>query len=61
MIYPERTFYLPSGRVILSKTEDKYPIESTEMRDISVDGKEHSEVRKSLDPPCHLETFCSHL
>ena len=50
MIYPERTFYLHSGRVILSKTEDKYPIESTEMRDISVDGKEHSEVRKSLDP-----------
>lgn len=49
-IEPIRTFYLPSGRVILSKTSDDYLIESTEMRDISVDGKNHSEVRSSLDP-----------
>jgi len=31
-IEPIRTFYLPSGRVILSKTSDDYLIESTEMR-----------------------------
>lgn len=50
MIKPIRTFYLPSGRVILSKVKGDYPIESTEMRDISVDGKQHSDVRESLDP-----------
>jgi len=42
--------YLPSGRVFLSETEDGYLIESTEMRDVSVNGKEHESVRNSLDP-----------
>lgn len=42
--------YLPSGRVFLLETEDGYLIESTEMRDVAVDGKLHEEVRTSLDP-----------
>lgn len=46
----ENSFYLPSGRVFLLKTDDEYPIECTEMRDVSVGGKEHMEVRNSLDP-----------
>ena len=32
------------------KTKDNYPIECTEMRDVSVGGKEHWEVRNSQDP-----------
>ena len=43
-------FYLPSGRIFLLETEDGYPIECTEMRDVMVDSKEHSEVRTSTDP-----------
>jgi 23S rRNA (adenine2503-C2)-methyltransferase len=39
--------YLPSGRIFLSEV-DGYLIESTEMRDVSVDGK-HSKVRESTD------------
>jgi adenine C2-methylase RlmN of 23S rRNA A2503 and tRNA A37 len=50
MIKPVRSFYLPSGRVIVSKTEDGHYIESTEMRDVTVDGKNHEEVRETLDP-----------
>lgn len=46
----QNAFYLPSGRVFLLKTEDGYPIECTEMRDVSVEGKENLEVRNSLDP-----------
>lgn len=42
--------YLPSGRVFLYETDDHYLIESTEMRDVAVDGKLHNEVRNSLDP-----------
>jgi len=41
---------LPSGRVFLSETDDGYLIESTEMRDVAVNGKEHESVRNSLDP-----------
>lgn len=41
--------YLPSGRIFLTQTND-YLLECTEMRDVSVDGKEHHEVRNSLDP-----------
>jgi len=46
----ENSFYLPSGRIFLLKTNDNYPIECTEMRDVSVNGKDHYEVRNSLDP-----------
>ena len=46
----ENVCYLPSGRVFLSKLSDGYLIESTEMRDVAVDGKLHMEVRNSLDP-----------
>ena len=49
-IWLKDVLYLPSGRVFLSELADGYLIESTEMRDISIDGKEHFEVRKSLDP-----------
>lgn len=42
--------YLPSGRVFLLKTEDNYLIESTEMRDVAIDGKSHIEVRETQDP-----------
>jgi len=47
---PVNVCYLPSGRVFIYKLEDGYLIESTEMRDVAVDGKLHSEVRQSLDP-----------
>ena len=40
-------YYLPSGRVFLSKV-DGYTIESTEMRDVTVSGK-HTAVRESTD------------
>lgn len=43
-------FYLPSGRVFLMETYSGYEIECTEMRDVSVDGKQHSEVRETQDP-----------
>lgn len=44
------TFYLPSGRVFLYETDDGCLIESTEMQDVTLEGKEHSEVRSTLDP-----------
>ena len=43
-------YYLPSGRVFLLRTDDGYPIECTEMRDVTVEGKDHAAVRESLDP-----------
>lgn len=46
----KNAFYLPSGRVFLLETDDQYKIECTEMRDVSVGGKEHWEVRTTLDP-----------
>jgi 23S rRNA (adenine2503-C2)-methyltransferase len=46
----ENVLYLPSGRIFLQRTADNYLIESTEMRDVSVDGKLHAEVRESSDP-----------
>ena len=42
--------YLPSGRIFIQETDDKYIIESTEMRDVSVDGKTHIKVRETQDP-----------
>ena len=50
MINVKEIFYLPSGRIFLMQTEDGSIIESTEMRDVSVGGKKHIEVRNSLDP-----------
>ncbi len=50
MLTFKNAFYLPSGRVFLLETEDGYPIECTEMRDVSVGGKQHREVRRSMDP-----------
>ncbi len=44
------TFYLPSGRIFLVETKDKYLVECTEMRDVTVEGKQHEEVRLSQDP-----------
>lgn len=41
--------YLPSGRIFLYEA-DHYTIESTEMRDVAVDGKLHAEVRETQDP-----------
>jgi 23S rRNA (adenine2503-C2)-methyltransferase len=49
-MYFKNSFYLPSGRVFLLETEDGYPVECTEMRDVSVGGKEHYEVRSTNDP-----------
>lgn len=54
------SYYLPSGRVFLLETDDGYPVECTEMRDVSVGGKEHWEVRNSQDPHViwrHLKPF----
>lgn len=50
MLQFKQVFYLPSGRVFLLETKDGYPIECTEMKDVSVGGKENYEVRNSLDP-----------
>jgi 23S rRNA (adenine2503-C2)-methyltransferase len=53
-------FYLPSGRIFLLETEDGYPIECTEMRDVLIDSKEHNEVRTTLDPKIiwrHLQPY----
>jgi 23S rRNA (adenine2503-C2)-methyltransferase len=46
----ENVLYLPSGRIFLCRTDDNYLIECTEMRDVSVGGKQHSEVRNTSDP-----------
>ena len=45
----ENVFYLPSGRIFLADL-DGYKIEFTEMRDVSVDGKDHEAVRNTMDP-----------
>lgn len=45
----ENVMYLPSGRIFLLRSGE-HIIEATEMRDVSVDGKLHEEVRTSLDP-----------
>ena len=44
------TFHLPSGRIFLFETEDGSLVESTEMQDVTLEGKEPIEVRSSLDP-----------
>ncbi len=52
--------YLPSGRIFLVKSNDNYLVECTEMRDVSISGKEHFEVRNSLNPQIiwkHLKSF----
>jgi 23S rRNA (adenine2503-C2)-methyltransferase len=46
----KEVLYLPSGRIFIQKTEDNYVIESTEMRDVAVDGKLHIQVRETQDP-----------
>lgn len=45
----KQVLYLPSGRIFLVDI-DGYLIECTEMRDVSVGGKEHREVRSTQDP-----------
>lgn len=42
--------YLNSGRIFILQTNDGYVIEATEMRDVSVGGKENLEVRTTTDP-----------
>ena len=42
--------YLPSGRIFITETLDGYVIESTEMRDVAIDGKLHINVRESQNP-----------
>lgn len=44
------SYYLPSGRVFVLRTNDGYLVECTEMRDVAVGGKENYEVRNSQDP-----------
>lgn len=58
-ITPIRTFYLPSGRVIVSKLNDGTLIESTEMRDVTLDGKNHQIVRETNDPTIIWEHLAS--
>lgn len=45
----KEVLYLPSGRIFLLNC-DNYTIECTEMRDVSIGGKENYEVRTTLDP-----------
>jgi 23S rRNA (adenine2503-C2)-methyltransferase len=42
--------YLPSGRIFIQETTGNYIIESTEMRDVAIDGKSHVMVRESQNP-----------
>lgn len=42
--------YLPSGRIFIQETDDGYIVESTEMRDVAVDGKLHAAVRETQNP-----------
>lgn len=56
----KNSFYLPSGRVFLLETDDCFPIECTEMRDVLIGGKQNYEVRNSLDPHIiwkHLDNY----
>jgi len=46
----KNVLYLPSGRIFIQETIDNYTIESTEMKDVAVDGKLHIEVRETQDP-----------
>ena len=41
--------YLPSGRIFINNV-DGYVIESTEMRDVAIDGKTHVFVRETQNP-----------
>lgn len=52
--------YLPSGRIFIQETEDKYIIESTEMRDVIINSKIHKEVREAQNPQIiwkHLSSY----
>lgn len=49
MKYKE-TYHLPSGRIFLFETRDGSLVEATEMQDVTLEGKGHSEVRSTLDP-----------
>jgi 23S rRNA (adenine2503-C2)-methyltransferase len=46
----EDVLYLPSGRIFIEKTDDGYIIESTEMRDVAINGKSHILVRETQNP-----------
>jgi 23S rRNA (adenine2503-C2)-methyltransferase len=48
-MYLKDVLYLPSGRIFISEV-DGYVIESTEMRDVAVDGKLHAAVRETQNP-----------
>lgn len=55
----KNVLYLPSGRVFLVDVNG-YRIEMTEMRDVTVGGKDHFEVRSSMNPHViwkHLKPF----
>jgi 23S rRNA (adenine2503-C2)-methyltransferase len=55
----KNVLYLPSGRIFIIDC-DGYVIESTEMRDVAIQGKVHSEVRTTNDPKIiwkHLVPF----
>ena len=55
----EKVLYLPSGRIFIAKI-DNYTIEFTEMRDVSIQGKKHYEVRETNNPKViwkHLVNF----
>lgn len=49
MLTIKNIFNLPSGHIYLYDL-DGYLIESTEMQDVATKGKEHIEVRETLDP-----------
>jgi Mor family transcriptional regulator len=50
-ITPVRSFYLPSGRVIVSRTNDGHFIESTEMRDVTVNKKKYHLKKSNPEKP----------
>jgi len=52
----KNVFYLPSGRIFLIDCNG-YLIESTEMRDVSIDGKLHIKVRESNEGDYNIYYF----
>lgn len=45
-----KSYYLPSGRAFVVKTDQGYEVECTEMRDVKIASKANEEVRNTFDP-----------
>jgi 23S rRNA (adenine2503-C2)-methyltransferase len=50
IVKTKNVYYLPSGRIFVVELPEGNLIECTEMRDVSMHGKSHREVREASDP-----------